>query len=291
MERPQFIHYKLETVLKIEKVVSILYMELPLTHTTSGESHNFWELVYVDKGSVVAATKKEEFLLHEGEIIFHKPNEFHSLRSSGQIKPSVFIITFVCPSPAIRYFRGLHTHLPAPLRPLIREIIKERNATFGDQFLSTADHRPSFKENPILGGQQLIRNYLQILLIQLMRSDTQNRIFSNQALLNDHLTQQVVHYLEEHLYDGASIDTVCTHFNYSKTYLCTAFGQSAGMGIMQYYNRLRLEEAKRLLRDGSMTITQISDKLSFCNPHYFSHAFQKYVHMSPKQYRRSVRPD
>lgn len=287
----QHIKYKLATVLNINRIITILYLELAADYSNSGESHDFWEMVYVDKGSVIATTKKDNYLLKAGDVIFHKPNEFHGVKSANGEAPNVFIITFDCSSPAMRYFKGLRTHLPAKLRPLIREIIKERDDTFNQPFLDPVLKKPTLIEQPIFGGQQLIRNYLQILLIHMMRADNDNRIFTNKGILNDHLAQEIVHYLENHLYDNVSINTICAHFNYSKTYLCTAFKQSTGVSIMQYYTKMRVEESKRLLRMANMSITQIAETLCFCNPHYFSHVFQKYTHMSPSEYQKSVIPN
>lgn len=287
----QHIKYKLATVLNISKIITILYLELTPDYAYEGESHDFWEMVYVDKGSIIASTKKDTYLLNGGDVIFHKPNEFHSLKSANGEAPNVFIITFDCTSPAIKYFKGLHTHLPTELRLLIREIIKERDATFNEPFLDPILHKPTLIDQPILGGQQLIRNYLQILLIHMMRSDNDNRIFTNKGILYDHLSQEIINYLENRIYSNINIDNVCARFNYSKTYLCTAFKQSTGLSIMQYYNQIQIEEAKRLLRVADMSITEISEKLCFCNPHYFSHVFQKYMHMSPSEYRKSIKPN
>ena len=287
----QFIKYKLATLLNISRIVTILYLELTPDYSYSGESHDFWEMVYVDKGAVIATTKKEDYLLKAGDVIFHKPNEFHGLKSAEGEAPNVFIITFDCSSPAMRYFKGLRTKLPSRLKPLIREIIKERNATFNEPFLDPVLKKPTLIEQPILGGQQLIRNYLQILLIHMMRSDNDNRVFKNKGILDDHISQEIVHYLENNIHNNVTINNICQHFNYSKTYLHTAFKQSTGISIMQYYNKIRIEEAKRLIRTGNISITEISESLSFCNPHYFSHVFNKYTHMSPSEYQKSVKPN
>ena len=48
-------------------------------HLFTGESHNFWEFVYVDKGDVTVITKESETILKSGEMVCHKPMEFHSI--------------------------------------------------------------------------------------------------------------------------------------------------------------------------------------------------------------------
>ena len=60
---------------------------------------------------------------------------------------------------------------------------------------------------------------------------------------------------------------------------------------MEYYMQLKIDEAKYLLRDGSMSVSQISDHLGFSSPQYFSKRFSKLVKMSPRQYALSVREE
>lgn len=43
--------------------------------------------------------------LKKDEIIFHKPNEFHTVRSNGKVAPNVVVVSFECTSPAMDFFR------------------------------------------------------------------------------------------------------------------------------------------------------------------------------------------
>ena len=51
---------------------------------------------------------------------------------------------------------------------------------------------------------------------------------------------------------------------------------------------LKIEEARYLLRQGSLSVSEISDTLGFSSPQYFSKRFRKFVKMSPRQYADSV---
>lgn len=55
---------------------------------------------------------------------------------------------------------------------------------------------------------------------------------------------------------------------------------------MSYYTRLKIERAKELLRGGNMTVSQISELLSFNAPDYFSKTFRKFTRMTPSKYRK-----
>ena len=60
---------------------------------------------------------------------------------------------------------------------------------------------------------------------------------------------------------------------------------------MQYHMKLKMDEAKRLLKENKMTVNKISEKLGFETPAYFSRAFSKQVGMSPRAYRNALVSD
>ena len=94
-----------QTSISIGTIYSIHYYEYRTDFTFSGETHDFWEFVYADKGETIITSDQTEFRLKAGELYFHKPNEFHSVRSDGQIAPNLIVISFQCDDNAIYYFR------------------------------------------------------------------------------------------------------------------------------------------------------------------------------------------
>ena len=82
--------------IQIERIVSVHYFEYGPDFSFTGESHNFWEFVYVDKGEIIAIAGDKEHLVKKGQMIFHAPNEFHSLRATGTRPPSVVVVSFYC---------------------------------------------------------------------------------------------------------------------------------------------------------------------------------------------------
>ena len=102
----KYIRHRLENLVVVGKVVSIHYLELKRDFGWVGEAHDFWELVYADKESIIVNRDGEELLLSEGEIIFHKPGEYHQHRANGKHAPNLIIVSFECKSEAMRFFEG-----------------------------------------------------------------------------------------------------------------------------------------------------------------------------------------
>ena len=57
----------------------------------------------------------------------------------------------------------------------------------------------------------------------------------------------------------------------------------------EYMTKLKIEEAKVLIREEKHSISQISEMLCYDNPHYFSRLFKKVTNMSPKEYKESAK--
>jgi AraC-like DNA-binding protein len=74
---------------------------------------------------------------------------------------------------------------------------------------------------------------------------------------------------------------------YSKTYLNGVFKEIKGVTIMQYYQDLKINEAKKLLTKKE-SISSVSEKLCFESPQYFSKAFKAKVGKTPTKYKKDV---
>ncbi len=82
-----------------------------------------------------------------------------------------------------------------------------------------------------------------------------------------------------------SVEEYAAMVSLSKSHFSHLFSKITGIGPIAYRNRLRLENAKELLRDTAQTVDQIARGVGFDSVSYFYRAFQKYVGMSPTEYR------
>lgn len=292
INRPVYIKCKLSNVINISKIVTMHYYEFDKNFTFSGEKHDFWELVYVDSGNVNITAAKNEYTLHQGEIIFHKPNEFHTISSDGKTPSNVFVVSFVTASKNMIYFKNKATVLPKELRHYIKTLIQEGKKTFDLPFNNPELRELKLSDSSLFGGQQMIRTTLEQLLIMLIRVEEQNlkdmHIFHDKESLDNHLANSVIDLLNNNVYGKISVDEICNKLNYSKTYISKIFKQACGRTIIDYYTQLKITEAKKLIREKIYSITQISNMLNFADPHYFSRVFKKTTNMTPREYLNSV---
>ena len=99
----EYIITELKKALKIDGIYTIHYFEYTKDFAYSGEFHDFWEIVYADKKSVVITAGTNEMTLKAGQMYIHKPNEFHKIRCDGSNAANSVIISFGSSCPELFY--------------------------------------------------------------------------------------------------------------------------------------------------------------------------------------------
>lgn len=285
-----YVKTKPNTVINISRIVTIHYYEFDRNFVYQGEKHDFWEMVYVDKGNVEIKRDDESIVLKQGEIVFHKPNEFHAIRAADS-SPNFFVVSFVCNSPAMVYLEKYHTVLDKTLKGFISSIIKESEDTYVIPKNDTELKKLTKKENALIGGEQLIKTYLEQLLIFLIRSITiggNAGIFPTKESMESHIVVDIKKYITSHLEESVRICDICREFGYSKSYISKIFREQTGETLSSYGTKKRIECARVLIREGNLNYAQISAKLNFDNPQYFSRVFKRVTGMTPSEFRRSL---
>ena len=215
----RYFKHKLENLIVVNNMITIHYFELGKNFVSSGEMHDFWELVYVDKGTIVCERDGIRKTVGEGSILFHKPGEFHIHSSDGKRPPKLFILSYECKSRAMHFFEGKEIALDGRFVSMLYEIIEDSRRTFDIAFTTPEDKGLKMLDSPTLGGQQLIKNRLEIFLISLMRSMTEtdrgNELFLRSEEVGSRSISDVVKLLEKNVEGKISVDEICSRVGYS----------------------------------------------------------------------------
>ena len=280
--------------ISIKKIVSVHYFEYAKDYVYEGEKHDFWELVYADKGEVEVMADTLGYKLKQGEIIFHKPNEFHNLWANGIVAPNLVVISFECRSEAIKYFENKILHIDDFEKNLLIQIIREAKQVYDSPLNQPGTKMLIKKSHPLFGGEQLIGLYLEQMLIHMIRSGAvlrkDSKISTSVKERSDaDMVKKIMDYLEENIAANLSFDDVCRFSSLSRTNLKVLFKGRTGESVMERYNKLKIEAAKKMIREGDYNFTQIADRLGYASIHYFSRHFKKATDMAPSQYASSVK--
>ena len=165
----EFLKVKLKDTISIRGIYSVHYFEFSKTYTFPGESHDFWELVYVDKGRIIATADDKDIELQSGEVIFHKPNEWHNIRADGAIAPNVMVVSFECTGAAMDSFKNRKQKINSAQKDMLGELLSEAQAAFCSPFGDPYDSTLIRRKNSIKGCEQLVKIHLTRFLLSLLR--------------------------------------------------------------------------------------------------------------------------
>ncbi|MBO5851393.1 MAG: AraC family transcriptional regulator [Clostridia bacterium] len=287
----KFYMHKISNLINVQKIVTIHYQELQKGYLAQRESHNFWELIYVDKDQAVIEIDGVEIIVNKGEMFFIAPNDVHTVKT-GEKEPNIFIISFDCHSESMNFFLDKKIELKNEYHYLLKNIMQEATNTFIIPDFNPNLNKLDLLKNANLGGEQALKNSLELLLIYLLRDETQNKkqekyFVTKTNSLND-LEFEIANYLSNNLYSKFSLENLCESLFYGKTFLCSFFKNKTGKTIYQTYLKFKIDEAKKLIRRG-VPLQEISEKLCFDSPSHFNSVFKKYANMTPNEYKLSIK--
>ena len=97
--------------------------------------------------------------------------------------------------------------------------------------------------------------------------------------------RQVAEYISAHYAEPLTLEEVAGHIHLNPSYLSTIFKKITNLSFREYLNKVRIEEAQRLLLNTDYSIIEISTACGFNDQSYFSKVFKRYTGMTPKRFR------
>lgn len=95
-------------------------------------------------------------------------------------------------------------------------------------------------------------------------------------------------YMNAHLNETLSLNTVATHVGFNPNYFSTYFKQNTGENYVTFLTKLRVSKAKQLLKNTDIKISIICDMVGYKNPTHFYNVFAEYADgLTPSQYRNN----
>lgn len=280
-----FIRTRLPEEIAIDNLVTLHVFQCPPGYVFEGEAHDFWEFVHVQHGSLEVTADRKVFRLTEGEIVFHKPNEFHAFRTDAKTPTKLVIVSFDAKGKHMAFFGNLVLPLGEKCRTILADIVREGRLMFDVCGATSAvSHlRDATKCN------QMLKNLLELFLLHIAQADCQDphqdKAPQGISLSGIRLSNQVAAFLERNIHGRIDIGEISAAFHVSRSYLSRQFRTRTGKSILDYANELKVREAKILL-DKGQSVIQVAEAIGCSGLPSFSKVFRKYAGMSPFQYVR-----
>lgn len=93
-------------------------------------------------------------------------------------------------------------------------------------------------------------------------------------------------YIDENYAKDLRLKDVAEAVAISPQYFSKIFKKELGVNFIDYLTKIRVEQAKRMLKDSNMSIKEICFKIGYNDPNYFSRLFKKIEGVSPTEYNQ-----
>ena len=105
---------------------------------------------------------------------------------------------------------------------------------------------------------------------------------------NLQVIQKAAEYMKTNFIEKLTIDDISQAVYLSPCYLSKIFKQELGCTIMEFLTKVRIEEAKKLLKNPKYNIMQVANEIGFEDPSYFTKVFKRSEGVTPSQYKRKA---
>lgn len=132
--------------------------------------------------------------------------------------------------------------------------------------------------------------YANLLSLNFISSFIYNDSNTDINVVNkDDITNNVKNYLLQRIDSTLNLNDIAKEFNFSKSYLQSKFKKNTGYSIIAFFNLKKTQKACEYLNYTDLSIKQISYKIGFEDPLYFSRIFKNFMGESPRKYRKNHR--
>ncbi len=271
---PQPFAYKqIKPSIHIQEILAYYYVVKRPAYYFYGETHPYYELTYVDQGELQTTVDGKTFTIHKNECFYYGPNQFHDQKVTSEASCSYLTIIFKAD--------GINDALT------LNKVFKCSRGMVQamESFVKTSETNHPY-------GFDAMISYLQTFIVDCMISTSKQSNPSPTSPINQYfenkLMEEIIEYINHHLYEPLAIDTICEKFSISRSTLQNLFKNNLQTAPKKYINEAKLNHSKILIRKGDRTISEIAIMLGFNSIHYFSRKFTNRYGFTPSEYSRRI---
>ena len=245
----------------------------PIGYFYNGESHDFWEAVFILKGKAGITAGETVYTLTEGQMIFHPPGEFHRLWNDGDEFLRIAIVSFGVAAFPIDRHRIYSFESSDRVFLAVREIRK----MFETDGIFIVGKREDAKESDAQKAVSALENLFLDLLDQQIddAENTKKDRFSE-------LYSKAISIMKSNMDRRMSAEEISAGCGVSISTLQKLFCRYTGMGMMKYYEGVKMQYASTLLDNGYL-VKEVAFALGYKDQNYFSTAYKRYYGNSPAE--------
>lgn len=232
------------------------------------EAHAFWQLLYAFRGRGHVHLDAQSFEFGAGNAILLSPQTLHALQDQTGAPLSLYVVNFApalataleLPANFPLSHPALTAHLPDTLRRLLWE-----QTTRGPGYAA------------MMNGQAL-----QLLaFLARLQTTPESPISTPQTRVEGYVSE-----LQRSFHRAESVDQVAARLKMSRRHFTSLFRAATGTSWLAYVRQLRVQHAKRLLRESNRTVLAVAFECGWEDASVFYRAFKSATGLGPDAWRK-----
>ncbi|WP_219834110.1 AraC family transcriptional regulator [Paenibacillus sp. R14(2021)] len=253
--------------------------------------HDEIELLLILRGEMTAYYGEEQLVLRKGDVALFGSAEPHTTMHTkdsplsylvfqlnlrkywdqSTISSMMHFAELIRPLSALNYIFSENREVRMRIAALIRDIYTEMNEMQ-------------------LGYELAVSSRIKSILLLLLRGDSRKLLHYHDELLFERL-RPVITYVEEHLSEKLTVETMSGMLNLSYTHFLKTFKKALGMTFTDFVVFKRIKRAEQLLLTSDISIAEAAEAVGMSNLGHFYQLFNRLNDCSPKQFRDRLRAD
>ncbi|MBO5060388.1 MAG: helix-turn-helix transcriptional regulator [Clostridia bacterium] len=276
--------YKIIEQIHIPQMYTLFEAQYDSSYSFPGETHDFWECLYVKSGGVCVSADGRVYHLAAGDIVFHKPLELHKFYVDRKDGADLLIFSFSMTGELTGFYEDKVFRLSGTQKEILKSMLdflhRESSHVYDDsismQFLQYFETKPIFL--------QLTVSYLYQFLLSLADCNT---VSAASDSFDAGVFRTAVKFMNENISASLSVEQIAKHCKVSPTSLKRVFAKYSGLGVHKYFLKQKITAAANAVK-GGMSVTDAADAFGFASQGYFSVAFKRETGVSPTEYKKST---
>lgn len=271
---PPYVYNRILSTINIPEIIAYYSTIKSPNYKFKGESHNVYELTFVDNGTLDTSIDNVDYTLNPYDLIIYGKNQFHTQTVNSDSSCSYLTVMFNMECEDDSLICNKVFHCRKELYKAIRVFSKNISSTI------------PYSENLILSNfHEIIIRLFQYDYLGEEQSKLPTEV---QQHFQDELLEGIVDYINKMVCEPITVEELCSKFSVSRSSLQTLFKNNLDTSPKKYINDLKLSKSKQLIKENKYTISEIAFMLGFNSIHYFSRAFTQHYEMSPSEYAQTV---
>ena len=263
---------KLGARLRVGEIYTLFYREVESGFLFKGEQHSMFELTYVDRGALHCVVDGNGVELHQGQLMVFGPQQWHMQYTDLDMTARFLTVSF-----------DLESEFAARLPDRVFDLSSAEAAQLPVPYLGVVD--AAAREAAFATRNRRIG--------VLRDTGSEKKRLKTPVALNheNEIVSRTLQYVADHVCDKLSVEIVSREVGVSASHLTALFHRQMNISPGEYIRRVKLEESKRLIREGTMNFSQIAAQLNYSTIHHFSRQFKDKFGMSPSEYAKSIQSE